>query len=92
MNVRVSVSGGRGWGCWVGGVHVYEEETQSVRHTQSPPADLYYLSGMMTMPQRMSLCSETVITQLLQPLRALYLHVMAVTHFTIQIVFAVVGT
>lgn len=85
MCVRLRVCACCGWG------HVYEEETQSVRHTQSP-VDLYYLSGMMTMPWRMSPCSETVITQLLQPLLALYLHVMAVTHFTIQIVFSVIGT
>lgn len=81
---------GRQKGGW-GGVHVYEEETSTVRHTQFP-VDLYYLSGTMTMPWRMSLCSETVITQLLSPLLALYLHVMAVTHFTIQIVFSVIGT
>lgn len=76
---------------WMGGGGVYGQETPTVRHTQFP-VDPYYLSGMMTMPQRMSLCSETVITQLLSPLLALHLHVMTVTHFTIQIVFSVIGT
>lgn len=76
---------------WEGLAGVYEEESPTVRHTQFP-VDPYYLSGMMTMPWRMSLCSETVITQLLSPLLALHLHVMAVTHFTIQIVFSVIGT
>lgn len=75
----------------VGLVGVYQEETPTVRHTQFS-LDPYYLSAMMTMPWRMSLCSETVITQLLSPLLALHLHVMTVSHFTIQIVFSVIGT
>ena len=81
--------GGGGGGGGVG-FAVYEEETLNCKANPIPSGHI--LPVMMTMPWRMSLCSETVITQLLPPLLALRLHVMTVTHFTIQIVFSVVGT